>query len=89
VGVAAYAGIAVVATALAFVCWFTGLRHLPAGTVGLIGLLNPVTGVLLGVAVGGESLAPAQVLGILLVLVAIGITSGARGRERTRRTAQY
>ncbi|MEX0151073.1 DMT family transporter [Microbacterium sp. LMI1-1-1.1] len=78
VGVAAYVGIAVVATAVAFVCWFTGLRHLPAGTVGLIGLLNPVTGVLLGVAVGGESLAPAQVLGILLVLMAIAVTSGGR-----------
>ena len=37
-----------VATALAFAAWFAGLRHLSAGTVGLIGLLNPVTGVLLG-----------------------------------------
>lgn len=71
VGIAAYAGIAVVATALAFVCWFTGLRHLPAGTVGIIGLLNPVTGVVLGVLVGGESLAPLQALGIALVLVSL------------------
>ncbi|MEV8239275.1 EamA family transporter [Microbacterium testaceum] len=71
IGVAAYAGIAVVATALAFVCWFTGLRHLPAGTVGIIGLLNPVTGVVLGVLVGGESLAPLQALGIALVLVSL------------------
>lgn len=81
-GLTAYAGIAVVATALAFACWFTGLRHLPAGTVGLIGLLNPVTGVLLGVLVGGESLVLPQVLGILLVLGAIAVTSRARDRER-------
>ncbi|MDQ1178441.1 EamA family transporter [Microbacterium sp. SORGH_AS_0421] len=80
-GLAAYVGIAVIATALAFVCWFTGLRHLPAGAVGLIGLLNPVTGVLLGVAVGGESLAPPQVLGIVLVLVAIAVSSRTRGRN--------
>lgn len=80
-GLAAYIGIAVIATALAFVCWFTGLRHLPAGTVGLIGLLNPVTGVLLGVAVGSESLAPPQVLGIVLVLVAIAVSSRARSRN--------
>jgi len=71
VGIAAYAGIAVVATALAFVCWFTGLRHLPAGTVGIIGLLNPVTGVVLGVLVGGEAVTPAQALGIALVLVSL------------------
>lgn len=79
-GIAAYAGIAVVATALAFVCYFTGLRHLPAGTVGLIGLLNPVTGVLLGVMVGGESLAVAQIAGILLVLAAIAASRPARTR---------
>jgi probable blue pigment (indigoidine) exporter len=77
-GIVAYAGIAVVATALAFVCWFTGLRRLPAGTVGLIGLLNPVTGVLLGVLVGGETLTVAQFVGIALVLAAISVSNVAR-----------
>ena len=81
-GIVAYAGIAVVATALAFVCWFTGLRHLPAGTVGLIGLLNPVTGVLLGVLVAGEALGIAQIAGILLVLGAIAATRPGRALTR-------
>lgn len=80
-GIAAYAGIAVVATALAFVCWFTGLRHLPAGTVGIIGLLNPVTGVVLGVAVGGESLAALQTVGITLVLLSLVIARPRRTSE--------
>ncbi len=39
--IGAYAYVSVIATAVAFTAWFTGLRHLPAGTVGLIGLLNP------------------------------------------------
>ena len=39
----AFGYVTLIATALAFVAWFTGLRHLPAGTVGLIGLLNPLT----------------------------------------------
>ncbi|MEU5806033.1 EamA family transporter [Streptomyces sp. NPDC047718] len=43
-----------VATAPAFAAWFAGLRHLPAATAGLIGLVNPVTGVLLGTAMAGE-----------------------------------
>ena len=43
-----YLYVSLIATALAFAAWFAGLRHLEAGTVGLIGLLNPVTGVLLG-----------------------------------------
>jgi len=81
-GIAAYAGIAVVATALAFVCWFTGLRHLPAGTVGIIGLLNPVTGVVLGVVVGGESLALPQTIGIALVLFSLVV---ARPRGTSKR----
>jgi probable blue pigment (indigoidine) exporter len=33
----------VVATALAYVAWFSGFAHLSIATVGLIGLLNPVT----------------------------------------------
>ncbi|MEH1127969.1 DMT family transporter [Micromonospora sp. CPCC 206061] len=60
--------VTVVATAVAFAAWFTGLRHLGAGTVGLVGLLNPVTGVLLGTAVAGERLAAHQVGGLVLVL---------------------
>ncbi|MFD2351303.1 DMT family transporter [Nonomuraea ferruginea] len=48
--------VTVIATALAFAAWFAGLRHLSAGTVGLIGLLNPVTGVLLGTVLAGETL---------------------------------
>jgi probable blue pigment (indigoidine) exporter len=60
-----------VATAIAFAVWFTGLRHLSAGTVGLIGLLNPMTGVLLGTAIAGETLAVHQVCGLVLVFLGI------------------
>ena len=66
-----FAYVTVVATALAFVAWFGGLRHLPASTVGLIGLLNPVTGVLLGTLLAGELLTGRQLLGMALVLGAI------------------
>ncbi|MFJ6053443.1 EamA family transporter [Streptomyces sp. NPDC092307] len=74
----AYCYVGLVATALAFVVWFAGLRRLPAGTVGLIGLLNPVTGVLLGTAVAGEVLTGRQLCGLALALsgVALGRPSG-------------
>ncbi|MEU4769632.1 EamA family transporter [Actinosynnema sp. NPDC023794] len=74
-----FAFVSVVATAVAFVAWFTGLRHLDAGTVGLIGLLNPVTGVVLGLLPAAESLGGHQVLGLLLVLsgVLLGQRAGA------------
>ncbi|MGW9437046.1 DMT family transporter [Streptomyces sp. NPDC055607] len=67
-GLLAFVYVAVIATALAFTVWFAALRHLPAGTVGLVGLLNPVTGVLLGVVIAGEALTPQQVVGVVLVL---------------------
>ncbi|MFJ6573852.1 EamA family transporter [Streptomyces sp. NPDC091292] len=69
--VLAFLYVTVVATALAFAAWFAGLRHLPAATVGLIGLLNPVTGVLLGVALAGETLTARQITGLAMVLTGI------------------
>lgn len=63
--------VTVIATALAFAAWFTGLRHLSAGTVGLIGLLNPITGVLLGTVIAGETLAVQQIGGLVLVFLGI------------------
>jgi probable blue pigment (indigoidine) exporter len=71
--VAGFAYVGLVATALAFTAWFTGLRHLNAATVGLIGLLNPVTGVLLGLVFSGESLTTRQILGLALVFAGIAL----------------
>lgn len=70
-GLFAFAYISLIATALGFVCWFYGFRHLPAATVGMIGLLNPVTGVLLGVGLASETLTVTQIVGVLLVLSGI------------------
>ncbi|MFD8009251.1 DMT family transporter [Streptomyces sp. NPDC058955] len=67
----AFAYVSLVATALAFTVWFAGLRHLPAATVGLLGLLNPMTGVLLGVLVAGEALTLRQLGGLALVLCGV------------------
>jgi probable blue pigment (indigoidine) exporter len=69
--IAGFGYVTIVATALAFAAWFTGLRHLSAATVGLIGLLNPITGVLLGTAIAGETLAVQQICGLVLVLLGI------------------
>ena len=85
VNLLAYVAVSVVATAIAFLCWFAGLMHLPAGTVGLIGLLNPVTGVLLGVLLAAETLSMLQWLGLALVggALLLGRWSG-RSRESQR-----
>jgi probable blue pigment (indigoidine) exporter len=66
-----FAYVTVVATAVAFAAWFAGLRHLPAGTVGLVGLLNPVTGVLLGTTLAADSLTARQLCGLALTLAGV------------------
>ena len=71
-----FAYIILVATAVAYAAWFTGLARLPGAVVGVIGLLNPVTGVLLGVVVAHEPFGPAQLVGLLLVVV--GVLAGIR-----------
>lgn len=66
-----FAYVTVVATAVAFAAWFGGLRRLPTATVGLVGLLNPVTGVLLGTVITQEPLTLQQICGLILVLLGI------------------
>ena len=75
-----FAYVIVIATAIAYAAWFSGLARLPGAVVGILGLLNPVTGVLLGVFLGGESLAPLQLGGLAPVLtgVVIGALAPAR-----------
>jgi probable blue pigment (indigoidine) exporter len=82
----AYGYVSIVGTAVAFVAWFTGLRHLGAGTVGLVGLLNPVTGVILGTLVVGELLSVRQILGVVVILAAVtlGQPGFSRAFERMR-----
>ncbi|WP_224751883.1 DMT family transporter [Microbacterium helvum] len=77
-----FAYLTLVATALAYVAWFSGLRRLTPGVVGVVGLLNPVTGVVLGVAVAGEAFGAPQIVGVLLVLT--GIVLGALPPRRER-----
>jgi probable blue pigment (indigoidine) exporter len=64
-----YLGLA--GTVVAYVVWFRGLRRLPAAAVSLVGLLNPVAGTVVGVALAGEAFGAGQALGLLLVLTGI------------------
>ena len=73
-----------VGTGLAYVCWFTGLRAMPAGAVSLIGLVNPVVGTALGVAFAAEAFGWVQALGMALVLGGVLLgqrTPGGAGRR--------
>lgn len=76
-----FAFTSLVATALAFLCWFGGLKHLPAAQVGALGMLNPLTGILLGTLAVGESLTGGQILGMVVVLAAVAWASAHSSRH--------
>lgn len=63
-----FAFIGLAGTVLAYVVWFRGMRSLPAASVSLVGLLNPVAGTVIGVWLAGESLTGVRLLGLALVL---------------------
>lgn len=67
----AYLYTCLISTALAYVVWLRGLQRLPAGTVALVGLLNPLTGTALGSVLGGEAFGVTQVVGTVVVLVGV------------------
>ncbi|WP_243768612.1 DMT family transporter [Leifsonia sp. TF02-11] len=82
--IAGFSYVSLVATALAYLAWFAGMRRLGPAVVGLVGLLNPVTGVALGALVAGEALTWRQLLGLAIVLVGIGVGQVSRAGQAAR-----
>ncbi|GAA5175926.1 EamA family transporter [Pseudonocardia eucalypti] len=72
--------LAAAATAAAFALFFGGLhRGVPPATVARLALLSPVVAALLGWTFAGETLSPAQLVGIAMVLSAQLLGASRRG----------
>lgn len=71
-----------VPTALAYVLFARGLRHLPAGEVATLTLAEPVTATALGVLVLGERPGAIAALGVVLVLAGLAVLAAPAGRGR-------
>jgi DME family drug/metabolite transporter len=85
----AYLG--VITTALAYACFYTGLRHTTGSVAVVVTLLEPLTAALLAVLLIGEPLALPTILGGLLLLGAVTTLYLGAGRPaeepRDTRTA--
>lgn len=66
--IAGYAYLALVGAVLAYALWFRGLARLPTVAVSSLGLLSPLTAVVLGWWLLGQRLGPTALLGMGLVL---------------------
>lgn len=74
--IAALLGLAVVSTALAYVLYFRILATAGATNVLLVTLLVPVSAIVLGVVVLGESIALQSLLGMALIALGLGVIDG-------------
>jgi drug/metabolite transporter (DMT)-like permease len=73
---ASLAGVALVSTALAYVVYFRLLARAGATNLMLVTLLIPVTAILLGVSVLGETLLPRHVAGMALIAAGLATIDG-------------
>jgi drug/metabolite transporter (DMT)-like permease len=73
------------ASALAFLLWGYGLRHLAAGQAAAFANLNPLVGVAVAALLLGEPVSAAQIAGGVLILSGVWLATGGedRGARRT------
>jgi probable blue pigment (indigoidine) exporter len=67
---AGYAYLASIGGALSYLLWFRGIARLAPTSVSLLGLFSPITATLAGLLVLGQTLTPAQVVGLAVALAA-------------------
>jgi drug/metabolite transporter (DMT)-like permease len=68
----------VLGTVVPFILVVGALQHLPATRVAICGMLEPVVATVVAYGWLDETLAPAQLVGGVLVLVAIAVAQTAR-----------
>ena len=74
-------GLAIVCTAIAFVCFFALIAEVGPVRATVITYVNPAVAAVLGVVILGEHLTPAMVAGFALVLVGSALATRSPGHE--------
>ncbi|WP_447921851.1 EamA family transporter [Achromobacter aegrifaciens] len=80
----AYLGL--IGAALTYVLWFRGVARLEPAVVSSLGFLSPITAVLLGWGLLGQSLSAAQIAGMAIVVASVWLSQRAQ-RPATARPA--
>mgnify|MGYP002465103643 FL=1 len=66
-------GIAILPTAVSFLCTTSAIQLIGPTPTAILGALEPLTAVVIGVTMFGEVLTPRIALGIILILLAVSI----------------
>lgn len=81
-GLLAISYLAVFGSIVGLTCLTYLLQHVPVTKVSTYAFVNPVVAVLLGIALLGERLSPAEVLGMITIVGAVALVILARVRRR-------
>ncbi|WP_282182582.1 EamA family transporter [Aliiroseovarius marinus] len=63
--------LSLIGAAATYALWFRGIARIEPGAVSMLGMMSPVTAVLLGWVVLGQTLSPLQALGAVIVLTSV------------------
>ncbi|KEJ96785.1 probable blue pigment (indigoidine) exporter [Pseudosulfitobacter pseudonitzschiae] len=87
--IAGFLWLGLIGAALTYFFWFRGIERLGPAAITRFGFLSPLTAVILGWALLGERLSPAQLSGAVIVIlcVALGGTPTQRSAQPDRRPA--
>lgn len=72
-----FAWLGLIGAALTYLLWFRGLARLEPALISPLGFLSPMTAVILGWSVLGQSLSPAQLAGMVVVLASVWLSQRA------------
>ncbi|MEO5326063.1 EamA family transporter [Mesorhizobium sp. CC13] len=72
------AWLGLIGAALTYIVWFRGIARLEPSVVSPLGFLSPMTAVILGWSVLGQSLSAAQILGMAVVLASVWLSQRAQ-----------
>ena len=76
-------GLAVFPTVVSFVCTTSAIHNIGSTKTAILGALEPVTAVLIGICVFGEELTPRSLIGLIMIIGAVTvIVSGPKMGER-------
>ena len=73
-----FAYLGLIGAALTYILWFRGIARLEPSVVAPLGFLSPMTAVILGWSVLGQSLSPAQIAGMAVVLGSVWLSQRAQ-----------
>lgn len=76
------AGIALICTILPYFCYTFGLKKLKTGNAAILVTIEPIVGTLVGVFVFSESLSPAVISGIVLILLSLYLIGKSSKSEK-------